>query len=344
MSLVVAREIAATQLQAGGDFDSVEFDFIGGEPLLAWSLIQNLVSFVHSKKWSIPYRFSMSSNGTLLNDEKKAWFDMHRCVYLSFSLDGTPSAHNTNRSNSYSQVARHIPWFLDRCQRFGHEARTKMTISPATLSDIAAGAAHLHDLGFARIDANVPYEDIWNGAPDLLEFGRQLDLIVHYYRARPHLRPPQLIALPIFTASLAEDFPRWCGAGGAMVCYDPKGKPHPCHRFLPMSTGKEYGGPVAFAKRSLEEGREVAGDCGRCPFLAACPSCLGLNWQIHGDVDSRTRWHCQFILLQIKATAKYQILTLGDRLVTLGDSQEKVRTLKWQLQRALDVYQLLAPD
>jgi hypothetical protein len=51
-----------------------------------------------------------------------------------------------------------------------------------------------------------------------------------------------------------------------------------------------------------------------CPFLSACPSCCANNWEQNGDVDCRTNFHCGFMLLQIKATAKLHCLKLANEI------------------------------
>ena len=110
ISLSTAQEIAARHLTEEGSHKTVELDFIGGEPLLAWDKIVGVVEFVHQRKWPKEHSFSFSTNGTLFTDEIKAWLDRHSCVSFSFSIDGTRAAHDMNRCGSYDRVVKHVPW------------------------------------------------------------------------------------------------------------------------------------------------------------------------------------------------------------------------------------------
>ena len=350
MSLETAQQIATRHLTEEGPHERVEFDFIGGEPLVAWNRIVSLVDFVHQHKWPRKYTFSFSTNGTLFNDAMKAWLDHHPCVAFSFSIDGTRQAHDLNRCNSYDRVIRHVPWALERAKRLKVEPRVKMTIGPDTMSMIAAGVAELHQMGFARVDANVPYENIWGGRLDvcLAEFAQQLDLLVDYYLQHPEFEPARLVDLPNekILAENGENFPRWCGSGSPMICYDVEGRPLPCHRFVGVSTGKVYEGPLTFAEKTWDEVRQLAPfPCVECPFVSACPSCMALNWLENGDVDRRTRFHCGFILLQFKATAKLRILRVPRQIAAqpqTDEGREKAADLQTTLSQALDVYEILS--
>lgn len=351
MSLATAQEIAARHLAEEGSHKTVELDFIGGEPLLAWDRITGVVDFVHQRKWPVDHSFSFSTNGTLFNDEIKAWLDCHSCVAFSLSIDGTRAAHDLNRCGSYDRAIRHVPWAIERAKRLKIEPRVKMTIGPDTVSMMAEGIAELHAMGFDKVDANVPYENIWG---DRLEtslgaFAKQLDTLVEFYLERPRLEPSRLINLPFEKmAGMKEsnDFPRWCGSGNPMICYDVEGRPLPCHRFVTVSTGKTYEGPRAFEPKSWNEIRKSeSSPCVECPFVAACPSCMALNWLENGDVDRRTHWHCGFILLQIKASAKFKILRLSREIAATPPTEEGLATvseLQPQLNQALYVHDMFA--
>jgi uncharacterized protein len=351
MSAAVAQEIAARHLNEEGSHARVEFDFIGGEPLLAWDTMVSMVEFVHYHKWPRTGYFSFSTNGTLLNDEIKGYLDRHSCISLSFSIDGTREAHNLNRNRSYDRMIRHVPWAMERCRRLNIEPRVKMTISAETVPMIADGVIELHQMGFKRVDANVPYENIWNDRLDscLDTFAGQLDRLVDFYLAHPELEPARLIDLPIMNVvdeRKDEQFPRWCGSGDPMICYDVEGRARPCHRFVGVSTGKEYSGPLSFEPKTWEQAnRTVSSPCVECPFVGSCPSCMALNWLENGDVDRRTRWHCGFILLQIKASAKFRMLRLSRAISAPCSNAEERAALasqQSQLDHAVRVYDLLA--
>jgi hypothetical protein len=72
---------------------------------------------------------------------------------------------------------------------------------------------------------------------------------------------------------------------------------------------------------------------------------MALNWLENGDVDRRTHWHCGFILLQIKASAKYKILRLSreiDAAPQTIEGRQTVSALQTGLDQALFVHDLLS--
>ncbi len=351
MPLATAQEIAARHLTEEGPHTRVELDFIGGEPLLAWDRIVGVVDYVHQNKWPKKFSFTFSTNGTLFTDEMKAWLDKHSCVSFSFSIDGTRAAHNLNRCDSYDRAIQHVPWAVERAKRLHIDPRVKMTIGPDTVPMIADGIAELHAMGFDRVDANVPYENIWGDRLEssLTAFAGQLDKLVDFYLQHPNFEPSRLINLPLEKlngAGTGDEFPRWCGSGSPMICYDVEGRPLPCHRFVAVSTGRTYDGLLSFPVKTWKEVKSNnPSPCAECLFVAACPSCMALNWMENGDVDRRTHWHCGFILLQIKASAKFKILRLSREINAAPETEEGRQTvsdLQFQLNKALEVHDMFS--
>ena len=80
MSATKAKQIITEQLSLlGDDYDSVEIQFMGGEPLLEFPLIKEVSEWL----WSLPLNKKLMvlfapTNGTLLNDEMKHWFSVNR--------------------------------------------------------------------------------------------------------------------------------------------------------------------------------------------------------------------------------------------------------------------------
>src|SRR5699024_10778466 len=87
------------------DMEGVEIGFIGGELLLEFDLIKQIVEYTCSKPIHENYIFYATTNGTVLTQEMKEWFIKHKhCFVLGLSLDGTPDTHNRNRCNSFDAI------------------------------------------------------------------------------------------------------------------------------------------------------------------------------------------------------------------------------------------------
>lgn len=75
-----------------------EINFFGGEPMLMFdNIIKPLVEWVHDELKE-PFRFSITTNGTLLTDERIRFMKRHGFGLL-FSMDGTKPVQDYNRPN-----------------------------------------------------------------------------------------------------------------------------------------------------------------------------------------------------------------------------------------------------
>ena len=71
MSFEVGKKALDFLIANSGSRKNLEVDFFGGEPLMNWQVVKDLVKYgreqekLHNKK----FRFTLTTNGVLLNDE-----------------------------------------------------------------------------------------------------------------------------------------------------------------------------------------------------------------------------------------------------------------------------------
>lgn len=310
----VALEKVEKYLCIDDDFDGLLIDFFGGEPLLRFDEIRQIVDFVHSRQWPKKHHFNVGTNLTLLDEQMKAWLASHRgCLTISTSLDGTKRAHDYNRWSSYDDVVKHVPFLLENWP----SQPVKMTIGADMLGEVAQGIIEIIEMGLL-VEANVVFEDVWGSGEArrqrLRTFARQLDRLVEYFTDRPDLDPPRLVSLGI--ADLENNRPRpdakWCGTGDYMVAVDVDGAEYPCHRFTP------YGSNNAEETHKTQGVATVQSECATCPVVGICPSCHAYNWEVTGDMYKRVGYHCDFMRLQFHATARLQYNRNRDAIARLA--------------------------
>jgi len=91
------------------------------------------------------------------------------------------------------------------------------------------------------------------------------------------------------------------------------------------------------------------GACKNCPFIDACPTCVGYNWEIYGAPQYRTNYHCEFILLQLLASTKLAYLKINDKIEELlhkkqiNKNDPILKKLKLELTSILNVMRII-PD
>lgn len=298
MTFETAKAALDQLLKLGHDYQDIIIEFSGGEPLLNFDLITRVFNYARGLKLEGKrLNFQIGTNGTLLTDAMKRWFENHACVSLGLSLDGTREIHNTNRDGSYDEISKNFTFF----RRYNNSV--KMTISPSTIGHLAECVEHIHGLGFT-LEANVVFEDVWGSPLEksalLRVFADELVKLVNFYDRNEQIKPPFLIDAMIESLLYPDEKPRrFCGAGRSMVTVAPNGKFYPCHRFAPISTASSKEVPDI----SPIPERVTPKRCRDCRVRSLCHSCLGYNYEINGDIDVRTTHHCEFVKLQLKASA-----------------------------------------
>jgi sulfatase maturation enzyme AslB (radical SAM superfamily) len=289
---------------------AVSIDFCGGEPLLEFEMIKNVFEYTVSGSWKKRFRFSLGTNGTIMTEEMKQWFIRHPCFQISISLDGTKEVHDYNRSGSYNTLIKNIDFFKQ------YDQPVKMTISSFTIPRLADSIIHIHELGM-KPEANVVFEDVWGSTEEkskLLDiYAKELDELVNYYLKNPELNVPRLLSHRIDLLGSGYEYgleEKYCGAGKYMSAVMPDGKEYPCHRFSPLGSKT----PI----QNMDPGQKIIGPtkCIECGIRRLCHSCLGANLEICGSVNIRTVAHCEFLKLEVLASAKIA----AKRLELLADS------------------------
>ena len=100
MPFAVGKQALDFLIASSGSRVNLEVDFFGGEPLMNWQVVKDLVAYartqepIHHKK----FRFTLTTNGMLLDDEVTAFCnrEMHNVV---LSLDGRKEVHDRLRKN-----------------------------------------------------------------------------------------------------------------------------------------------------------------------------------------------------------------------------------------------------
>jgi His-Xaa-Ser system radical SAM maturase HxsB len=107
MDLETARRAVDVALQSPEKF--LSFEFQGGEPLLNFSAIKEIVEYSNMKKGDKVIEYNVVTNLTLMTDEILDFF-IENNVNIATSIDGNEELHNKNRpmkdgSNAYRLVS-----------------------------------------------------------------------------------------------------------------------------------------------------------------------------------------------------------------------------------------------
>ena len=281
-------------------YESVIFDFIGGEPFLEINLIDKICDYLKTEMfrrnhhWFNSYRFSFSTNGINYDSEKVQRFikKNHEHLSIGITIDGTEKKHDLNRiyknseHGSYNDVARNIPLWIKQFPDGG----TKVTISSPDIPYICDSVLHLYGLGIHQVNINCVFEDVWKEGDDKL-FEEQLmqlaDAIIDggYYQDYACSFFSEHIGKPL-DAKLENQ--NWCGAG-RMLSIDAAGNFYPCTRFAgyslrskkPIIIGNVRNGIDKNKLRpflTLDRTTQSPKECVDCEVASGCAWCQGENY------------------------------------------------------------------
>ena len=319
MSVITAREIIARELEQSADkgiYESVEFYYMGGEPLLNFSLIQETCECSWQQKWEIPYHFYVVTNGTLLDYSKMQWFEAHsRQITIELSVDGFNKMQEINRGCSTHSLP------IDWVHRLWPEQCFKMTVSKKTLKDFAKGMITLQTQGY-QTNSDLAIGVAWNEL-DAREYARQLEILSDFYLSHQHLRPCHLLLRniePLFTENPSIE--KCCTSGGRAITYHANGKPYPCVVFTPLVFGKDLTSELSqmdFSDNKLFTDPE----CKTCFIRNMCKTCYGYNYKIRGNLAQRDKAYCPMYRAEIKAICKFQTNYLRKQQRALSSKEQE---------------------
>lgn len=331
MPLFIAQQAISKHLTNGSKEEEVEISFHGGEPFLAFDLLQQICEWMWSQNWPLPFICFVTTNGTLVHGKIQDWVSKHKeHLYLGLSLDGTRDLHNLNRSNSFDLID--IDFFLSNWP----DQQVKMTLSNYSLPRLAESMIYLHKKGFL-INSNFAYGIDWSDKRNVAELSKQLDILINFYLDNPQYQPCAFLSMPIDSISSPTMFSsKWCGVGTDILAVDVDGREYPCQMFFPNVTGKDIldGASIDWTDMSLLQDA----NCKDCVISRQCPTCYGVNLIKNSNLASRDPYLCALTKVRALACSYFQA-----RLLTRDSHQliSQIDTAAATLQRirAIEVIQ-----
>ena len=163
---------------------NVTFTFYGGEPLLKKELIYKTISYISSLNTNTKFRYSMTTNGTLLDDDFLKFLDKNPFVNISFSIDGTCESHNLNRifenqKGSYELVEKNAINMLNKLSNKTNVV-AMMVITKNNVQHLSKNIEHLYKIGFKQFNTLFNYSDDWSD-DELSIISKELEKVSDFY-------------------------------------------------------------------------------------------------------------------------------------------------------------------
>lgn len=306
MSEAKVKSIIQEQMDAlGDDYEAVEIQFMGGEPLLEFPLIKECAEWLWSTSVTDKQMMLFApTNGTLLTNDMKEWFAKNKDrIHLGLSFDGDMAMQNANRSSSFHHVD------LDFFVNTWPNQSVKMTISPDTISNMTDGVKFLHQKGFKYISADLAMGDSVEWTKEKLGvYQTELKKLIEFYLANPRLIPFSMLRVDVnaMMHSSAESH-KTCSCGEDMVCVDWTGKTYACHLFSPVTISKEKAEKAVNTIDFKDHSCFNKGKCSKCLLNTVCTHCYGMNYVCSDDINTPSSFHCSAFKLLFVANCRYQL-------------------------------------
>ena len=241
MSLDVGKRALDFLVENSGTRKHLEVDFFGGEPLMNWDVVKQLVAYARSleKTTGKVFRFTLTTNGMLIDDDVIE-FSNREMNNVVLSLDGRREIHDALRvdyagNGSYDRI---VPKFQELVRRRKGQYYMRGTFTHRN-PDFTKDLFHMADLGFTELsmepvvcadddpaaltesDIEIVKEQYEILAKDMLRRKAEGHPITFYHYML------DLEGGPCIYKRLSG-----CGSGTEYMAVTPWGDLYPCHQFV----------------------------------------------------------------------------------------------------------------
>ena len=316
MPFAVGKQALDFLIASSGSRVNLEVDFFGGEPLMNWQVVKDLVAYartqepIHHKK----FRFTLTTNGMLLDDEVTAFCnrEMHNVV---LSLDGRKEVHDRLRKNlagvgSYDII---VPKFQRFVQQRGDQSYYMRGTFTHDNVDFTNDIFHMADLGFTELSmepvVSPPGEPWALTQEDLPKLFQQYELLAQEMLKREREGRPITFyhyMLDLEGGPCLHKRMSGCGSGTEYLAVTPWGELFPCHQFVndpAYSMGDVWKGitnPQLGEK--FHRCNVVANpDCRDCWARLYCAGgCAANAYHASGDINGTYTYGCELFKKRIE--------------------------------------------
>ncbi len=316
MTLEVGKRALDFLVENSGTRRNLEVDFFGGEPLMNWEVVKDIVRYgrelekTHNKK----FRFTLTTNGVLLDDDviDFANKEMHNVV---LSLDGRREIHDhlrktVNGKGSYDTIVPKFQHFVEKRTNpidpdafTGYYMRGTFTHNNP---DFTKDVFHMADLGFTELSMEPvvckpddPYALTEDDLPVVYEQYEILakEMLKREKEGRGFTFYHYMIDLeggPCIYKRISG-----CGSGTEYMAVTPWGELFPCHQFVgdeKYSLGNIYDG---VKNKEIQQEFKLCNayarkECGDCWAKLYCSGgCAANSYHATGSVTGVYEYGCK---------------------------------------------------
>ena len=306
-------------VEHSGHRRNLEVDFFGGEPLMNFEVVKEVVEYAREleKKHNKVFRFTVTTNGILL-DEKKLEYINENMSNIVLSIDGRKEVNDRMRyradgSGSYDKI---VPIFQKVAEsRNQDNYYVRGTFTRENL-DFSKDVIHLADLGFKQISIEPVVcgeeTDYSLREEDLPKIFNEYESLVKEYVKR--IKEGNGFNFFHFMIDL-EEGPciikrlSGCGCGCEYLAVAPNGDVYPCHQFVgseeyKMGSLYDSNGLNKELRSTFEKCNVYTKpDCDSCFAKFFCSGgCIANACLINGDMNKPHKLSCQMMKKRVECS------------------------------------------
>ena len=300
MPLEVGKKAIDFLIEHSAGRRNLEMDFFGGEPLMNWDVVKELVLYAREqeKLHDKNFRFTITTNGLLLTDDKIDFInkEMSNCV---LSLDGRKEVNDRLRvrvdgTGCYDQIVPKYQKLV--AQRGDKDYYARGTFTRYNL-DFTKDVLHMADLGFDQVsvepvvsDEKLDYSIKEQDLPRVFEEYETLANSILQRRKEGKGFNFFHFMIDLNQGPCAIKRLRGCGCGNEYVAVTPEGDIYPCHQFVgdeqwKMGSVLDGSFNLPMKERFAKANVYSKTDCKNCWAKFYCSGgCNANNWQYEGDI------------------------------------------------------------
>lgn len=242
MSYEVGKKALDFLMDHSGSRRNLEVDFFGGEPLMNFEVVKQLVAYgrEQEKARDKKFRFTLTTNGVLLNDEVME-FANKEMSNVVLSIDGRKEVNDfmrpfRNGSGSYDRILPKFQKLAETRKQADYYVRGTFTHFN---TDFSKDVLHLADMGFKQISVEPvvasPKEDYAIRKEDIPIICEEYDRLAReMIKRKKEGRGFQFFHFMIDLSGgpcVAKRL-SGCGSGTEYLAVTPWGDFYPCHQFV----------------------------------------------------------------------------------------------------------------
>ncbi|MBR6643269.1 MAG: thioether cross-link-forming SCIFF peptide maturase [Lachnospiraceae bacterium] len=242
MSFEVGKRALDFLIENSGKRRNLEVDFFGGEPLMNWDVVKQLVQYARSveKEHNKNFRFTLTTNGMLI-DEDVIEFANKEMSNVVLSLDGRKEINDLKRvdyagNGSYDKI---VPKFKQLVESRGGQGYYMRGTFTHANPDFTKDVFHMADLGFTELSMEPVVSSLDDPAALTPE---DLEIVKEHYEilAKEMIKRKKEgrgFTFYHYMLDLTEGpcvYKRisGCGSGTEYMAVTPWGDLYPCHQFV----------------------------------------------------------------------------------------------------------------